>query len=462
VKLPRSLQGRLLVLVIGVVAAVWLAASALTWQDARVQIDRLLDSHLAQAAALLVMQQAQATDDEETLDVPVLHAYAPKVVFQVFHEGRLGMHSANAPTEPMVPLERNRTPGFWTLQIEGHAWRVFAMPGATHDVQVYVGERIDSRTSILVAVMRSALWPMIGALPMLALVTWWAVRRGAAPLRELGRLLARRDSRALDPVRMIRAPQEMEPMLDALNRLFDRIRAVLDAERRFTADAAHELRTPVAAIKAQAQVAMAEDDAGLRAHALCGVLEGCDRAVHLVDQLLLLSRLEAGPLVDDRVAVDLSCVAKQVVADLAPQSIVKAQQLELMAPERCVVSGNEVLLGSLVRNLVDNAVRYAPARARIAVSVRHREGRATLIVENSGPGLAEDDMRRLGERFFRAQKSGQSGSGLGWSIVQRIASAHGAVIDVDRSPALGGLRVIVSFSGKGRENADTATPPPNR
>lgn len=458
-KLPRSLQGRLLVLVIGVVAAVWLAASALTWQDARVQIDQLLDSHLAQAAALLVMQQAQATDDEETLDVPVLHAYAPKVVFQVFHEGRLGMHSANASPQPMVPLERNRAPGFWTLRIEDHAWRVFATPGATPDVQVYVGERIDSRTSILAAVMRSALWPMIGALPLLALVTWWAVRRGAAPLRELGRLLARRDPRALDPVRMIRAPQEMEPMLDALNRLFDRIRAVLDAERRFTADAAHELRTPVAAIKAQAQVAMAEDSAGLREHALCGVLEGCDRAAHLVDQLLLLSRLEARPLVDKCIAVDLGSVAKRVVADLAPQSIAKAHELELMAPERCVVSGNDVLLGSLMRNLIDNAVRYAPARARIVVSVRQCDGRATLIVEDSGPGLAEDDVRRLGERFFRAQESGQSGSGLGWSIVQRIASAHGAEIDVDRSPALGGLRVTVSFFGKDRESADSATDP---
>jgi two-component system, OmpR family, sensor histidine kinase QseC len=442
-KLPRSLQGRLLVLVTGVVAAVWLVATALTWQDARREIDQLLDSHLAQAAALLVMQQAQAADDDETLDAPILHPYAPKVVFQIFHEGRLGMHSANAPAQPMVPPQE--TSGFWTVQIDGKAWRVFATPGVQHDVEVYVGEQIDSRTSILLAVMRSAFWPMAVALPVLALVTWWAVRRGAAPLRDLGRMLARRDPRALDPVQMNRAPQEMQPMLDALNRLFDRIQAVLGAERRFTADAAHELRTPIAAIKAQAQVAMAEDDAGLRRHALLGLLEGCDRAVHLVDQLLLLSRLEAGAPTDSA-AVDLGTLAKRVVADIAPQSIGKLQQLELDAPETCVVLGNEVLLASLIRNLVDNAVRYSPARARIVVSLSRRNERVVLGVEDGGAGLSHDDLRRLGERFFRAQGNGQSGSGLGWSIVQRIASAHGAEIDVGRSRVLGGLRVEVSFA----------------
>ncbi|WP_433704772.1 ATP-binding protein [Paraburkholderia sacchari] len=463
-KLPRSLQGRLLVLVTGVIAAVWLVASALTWRDARREIDQLLDSHLAQAAALLVMQQAQVEDDDETLDAPILHPYAPKVVFQVFHEGQLGMHSANAPAQPMVPPQERRVSGFWTVQIDGNAWRVFATPGVQHDVEVYVGERIDSRTSILMAVMRSAFWPMAGALPVLALVTWWAVRRGAAPLRDLSSMLARRDPRALDAVKMNRAPQEMQPMLDALNSLFDRIRAVLYAERRFTADAAHELRTPIAAIKAHAQVAMAEDDAGLRRHALSGVLEGCDRMVHLVDQLLLLSRLEAGTPTDDNsdgTPVDLGAVAKQVVADVAPQSIGRLQRLELEAPEHCVVAGNEVLLAALIRNLVDNAVRYSPPRARISVSVRRRDGHVMLAVEDSGPGLPEDELQRLGDRFFRARGSGQSGSGLGWSIVRRIASAHGAAIRVRRSSALGGLRVDVSwFSANHKEpeaNSSAAT-----
>lgn len=443
-RFPRSLQGRLLLLVTGVVLTVWLLAVALTWNDARRQIDQLFDSHLAQAAALLVIRQVQTVDDEEALDAPILHPYAPKVVFQVFHEGRLGMHSANAPGQPMAPPLTNGISGFSTVQIDGSAWRVFAAHGLQPGVDVYVGERIDSRTSILLAIMRSAFWPMAGALPLLGLVTWWAVRRGAAPLRHLSRSLARRDPRALDPILMPRAPTEMVPMLDALNQLFHRIRQVLDAERRFTADAAHELRTPIAAITAQAQVAMAEDDAGLRSHALRGVLEGCDRAGHLVDQLLLLSRLEAGTLAGS-VAIDLGEVTRQVVAEIAPASIGKVQQLELEAPDGCIIAGNEVLVASLVRNLIDNAVRYTPTHARIDVSVRRRAPRVVLRVEDSGCGLSRDELLRLGERFFRAQSNEQRGSGLGWSIVRRIADSHGAEIEVIKSRILGGLLVEVSW-----------------
>lgn len=442
--LPRSLQGRLLVLVTGSVVAVWFAATALAWRDASREIDQLLDSHLAQAAALLVMQQAQSEAEDEALDAPALDPYAPRVVFQVFHEGRLGIHSANAPAQPMAPAARGGPKGFSTVRIDGQDWRVFAAQGARHDVEVYVGERLDARTSILLAVMRSVFWPMAGALPLLALATWWAVRRGVAPLRELGRRLARRDPRALDAVSMPGAPGEMQPMLDALNRLFGRIRDVLDSERRFTADAAHELRTPIAAIKAQAQVALAEIDRGLREHALRAVLEGCDRAAHLVDQLLLLARLEAGALAE-RAPVELVALAQQVVAELAPRSIEKRQRLELDAGAPCVVSGNRPLLAVLIRNLVDNAVRYSPAGSKIVISVARADGHVSMNVEDGGSGLSDEQTQRLGERFFRGQGNLQTGSGLGWSIVRRIAGAHGAVIDVGRSRGLGGLRVEIGF-----------------
>ncbi len=309
----RSLHGRLLTLVPAVVLGVWLSTLMLTWLDARREIDRLLDGHLAQAAALLVAQQARGPDDDDNaIDAPILHPYGPRVAFQVFHEGRLGLHSENAPSRPMVAPEltgRDRASGFWTVVIDGNAWRVFVVHGMRDDVQVFVGERIDSRKSILGGVMRSAFWPMAAALPLLVLAIGWAVRRGTAPLRDFGRALAKRNPQALDTIRLERTPLEMRPMLDALNGLFARIRAVMDAERRFTADAAHELRTPIAAVKAQAQVALAERDDERRLHALRGVLEGCDRAARLVDQLLLLSRLDSGALAD-RAPVDVSAVAK--------------------------------------------------------------------------------------------------------------------------------------------------------
>jgi two-component system sensor histidine kinase QseC len=295
------------------------------------------------------------------------------------------------------------------------------------------------------AVLRSTAWPMAGALPLLALAIWWAVRRGTAPLRSLSRTLAERPPQALAPVQLDDAPAEMQPLVAALNQLLERIGAMVAAERRFTADAAHELRTPIAAIRTQAQVALAEADDDARRHALRATLAGCDRATRLVEQLLTLSRLEAGaapPLAP----VDLGALAQRVVAELAPGAIARGQTLGLdLPPDTLRVPGNDTLLGALLRNLVDNALRYSPAGAEVRVAVAQAAGQVQLLVDDSGPGLAEAEQARLGERFFRVLGSGQSGSGLGWSIVRRIAAAHGATVAVGRSAALGGLAVTVGW-----------------
>lgn len=440
---PRSLQGRLLLLVLAVVVSVWLLTALATWLDARHELDELLDGHLAQAAALLVVQQAQDPQSHDhAMDAPTLDHYAPRVAFQVFHEDRLEMRSANAPSTPMLELGKHFGTRFDTVQINGTAWRVFSAYGAEQDVQVYVGELVSSRSDILWAVLRSALWPMALALPLLGLALWWAVYRGVAPLRQAGLALAQRQAQALHPLVLNGAPLEMAPLVNALNSLFERIGLLLESERRFTADAAHELRTPIAAIRAQAQVAMGEADAALRRHALQGTLEGCDRAVRLVEQLLTLARLEgvAGPAM---AAVDLRALTQRVLAEVAPKAIAKHQALELEADAPCSIAGNETLLAVLVRNLVDNAVRYSPPGARVKVAVQQQAGQVILSVQDSGPGLAEADLERLGERFFRVPGSLESGSGLGWSIVQRIAAVHGLRLEASGSAALGGLAVQV-------------------
>jgi two-component system, OmpR family, sensor histidine kinase QseC len=447
VNLWRTIQGRLLALLLGGVAAVWLATALVTWRDVRHELDELLDAHLAQAAALLVVQQAGelgADDDDRTLDAPSLHRYAPRAVFQVFHERRLVLRSADAPLRPLPAQGLDGADGFTTVRAEGHAWRVFAARGADNDVQVFVGERIDARERILRAALSGTLWPLALALPLLALLAWWAIRHGLAPLRTLGAQLAARPADSAQPVTLADAPAEVAPLLDALNGLLGRIEAMLHAERRFTADAAHELRTPIAAIRAQAQVAQAEGDAALRRHALRATIEGCDRAAHLVEQLLTLSRLEAGAAVNLR-AVDLAGVARSVVADLAPRALAKQQDLGLDSEGDCMLDGDATLLAVLLRNLIDNALRYSPPGARIAVSVRAAgpDG-VQLTVQDSGPGLPDESMSRLGQRFQRGQGHAESGSGLGWSIVRRIAQVHGIDIALGRSAALGGLAVTLS------------------
>jgi two-component system sensor histidine kinase QseC len=448
--MPRSLQGRLLLLVLGLVVSVWLATVTLTWIDARHELDELLDGHLAQAAALLVVQQAgEIEDDDHDVDAPTLHRYAPKVAFQVFHEGRLALRSSNAPAEPMLAMSGRAARGFHTIEIGGTRWRVFATHGRERDVQVFVGEQVASRDSILWAVLRSALWPMLFALPLLALAVWWAVRRGVAPMRLLGRSLAQRSPNALQPIAVDGAPSEMAPMLDALNGLFSRIAELMESERRFTADAAHELRTPIAAIRAQAQVALGATQDAERQHALRATLQGCDRITRLVEQLLTLSRLEAGAA-PSLASVDLAALARQLVAEIAPQALDKQQAIEVEAAGRCEVQGDATLLSAMLRNLLDNAVRYSPPGAGVRVAVSSAPGGVRLAIDDSGPGMAAGDIARLGERFFRVVGSGQPGSGLGWSITRRIAAVHRASLRAARSSVLGGLSVEVAFPGAGQ------------
>jgi two-component system sensor histidine kinase QseC len=441
----KSLQARLLIPLLGLVTAIWLGAAILTWVDARDELDDLLDGHLAQAAALLVIQQANAEGDEgEVANAPSLHKYATLVAFQVFHEGQLVMRSANAPLTPMSP----KTNGFATVNFDdGERWRVFSTRGAARDVQVYVGEQTHSRHEITGALLKSLLLPLLLALPLLALGGWWAVRQGLAPLRQLCKVIGQRKPQALEKLETGYLPTEMVPIVQALNALFDRIESMVASERRFTADAAHELRTPIAGIRAQAQVAMgAGEDTAQRLHALQATLAGCDRATRLVEQLLTLARLEAAPTAQTQAhSVDLSQITRRVAADLALGALARQQTLILDATDACPLKGNDLLIGVLVRNLLDNALRYSPDGAQIEARVEYGATTCSLTVEDAGPGMSEGDRARLGERFFRVLGHEQTGSGLGWSIVKRIADVSGGQVTVDQSSRLGGLAVRVTW-----------------
>ncbi|MBE0473758.1 ATP-binding protein [Rhodoferax sp.] len=451
----KSLQARLLALLLLLVTLVWLGAAGFIWVDASDELDELLDGHLAQSAALLIVQQGGHGDASGVAsgrgeaggpveNAPSLHKYAPRVAFQVFHEGQLTMRSANAGTTPMAKKAR----GFSTVQFGDRSdWRVFAAQGSEGDIQVFVGEQIDSRDSILWAVLEGVLTPLLYALPLLALVGWLAVRNGLAPLRQLSRALAQRQPQALEPVLLPDLPTEVEPVVHALNALFERIQAMVDAERRFTADAAHELRTPIAAIRTQAQVALgAGSDNAQRDHALRYTLAGCDRASHLVEQLLTLSRLESSRNGAPVGLVDVTAVAQRVAADLAPTALARAQELALDAPAKAYIDADEMLTSVLLRNLLDNALRYSPDGARVALSVMADGKQVMLRVQDSGPGLTEAEMARLGERFYRVLGTDKTGSGLGWSIVRRIAAVYQARVCVSRSEQLGGLCVTVSWA----------------
>lgn len=449
---PYSLRQRMMALVLGVLAVVWLGAAAMTWWEVRHELDELLDAHLTQAASLLVAQykpHGDGDDDEDDgSDAPALHRYAPRVSFQVYSAGVLELSSANAPHQRMVQSPTPSTPlteGFYSAEFDDKTWRVFFTRGTHKDMEIYVGEEAASRTSILWAILRSTLLPMAIALPLLALMLWGVIYRSMTPIERLRSALVLRRSDALEPIDAGNTPQEITPMVAALNDLFLRIGGLLESERRFTADASHELRTPIAAIRAQAQVALAATDTAERRTALLNTLAGCDRASHLVEQLLTLSRLDAASA-PELSEVEICALLRQNVADLAPKWLDKDQNVELVAPRSCVIRANSALFGILVRNLLDNAVRYSPRSAQILISVYQEQETFQLVVEDSGPGMREADLARLGERFFRVNGHVETGSGLGWSIVRRIASVHRLDVVLSRSEKLGGL--CASVSGK--------------
>lgn len=446
---PRahSLRRRLLLWVLGAIALIWTLATVATWWDARHELDELLDGHLAQAASMLLTQQvadADADADNEGVDAPALHRYAPKVAFQVFKDGHLMMHTANAPSAPLIAPGQRTAGGFATVTAGSAAWRVFVAEDRHRAVEVYVAEALASRNDISEAVLRNMLWPGVLAFPLLAALLWTGIDWSIRPLRRMRVALLARAPDALEALEVDGLPLEMLPMVEALNEHFRRVRDLMGAERRFTADAAHELRTPIAAIRAHAQVALGEVDERLRRHALQRTLDGCDRAARVIEQLLTLSKLEADA-VPPTSEVDLSRIVQRVVGELAPAALRKHQDLNLEADEHCSFDGDETLLSVLVRNLVDNAIRYCPAHARIVVALKALPERGFhLRVEDSGPGMPEDELARLGDRFFRARASEEAGSGLGWSIIYQIAGVYGLRIKLGRAPGLGGLSVDIA------------------
>lgn len=439
---PPSLQGQLIRSVLAVVSLIWLVAAAATWFDARHELDELLDAHLAQAASLLLVQKFGDFDGDDIAALPVgTEQYSRPVMFQVFQSDKLMLKSADAPRQPIAPS--GAPAAYTTLTLEGVSWRAYQVKDRTRALEVFVAERLASRREILWAMLRSSLWPLALALPLLTAAVLWMVRRYTAPIRALSRAVVLRQPDALESIVVPGVTRELQPLLLSMNGLFARIATLLDSERRFTADAAHELRTPIAAIRMQAQVAAGATEPDARLHALEATIHGCDRATRLVEQLLTLSRLEANGIADQR-CIDLTQLARQVVAELAFKSTAKQQELSFYAEQKCLVQGNEMLLTVLFRNLIDNAVRYSPVGAIVAVQLRCQNDRFDLTIEDSGPGMPPADLLRLGERFFRVPGSGASGSGLGWSISRRVAISHRFELRAEASARLGGLAVMVS------------------
>ena len=454
---PYSLQRRLIWRTLGGFALVWALVMAWVAVDARHELDELLDAHLTQTAALLLVQQISDGDDDAVVASHSYNNYSSNVAYQVFRAGELVAASANAGQKALS----GHTQGFATVQrSDGQFWRVYVAHSTNSDVRVFVAEAISGRIDIVWALLRGMLLPFALALPLWGFVVWLNTRRSLNPLSELSLQVMSAGTANLTPVHVANLPIEVQPLEDALNTLLSQLAERMESERRFTADAAHELRTPIAAIRAQAQVAlMAEpqDQINVRQQALQDTIRACDRANRLVSQLLALSRLETEPISNSKTS-NIYSVLQQVMSDFYPVALSRGQKLELNDQVKNLSlfyqRYPETVLQILFRNLLDNALRYTPDQGEVQVNLCLADSAyIDLIFEDSGPGMNEADRARLGDRFFRVLGTGQNGSGLGWSIIRQITRLYEIPIEVCHSKNLGGLKVTlklnISFKKRG-------------
>jgi len=437
----HSVKQRLLLGVLSGVALVWVTTSAYSYFDARREINELLDAHLAQSASLIVAQLGHELEEIDLEHAPRTDKRARRVVFQTWERGTLlRLHSADAPSSRLSRREE----GYSNADLDGKGWRVFSTWDATHRFLVQIAERDDARREIAAGIATNLLVPLLVALPILAVFVWLTIDRAVKPLDRLGREVERRKADNLRVLAVEGAPREVMPLVRSLNALFDRVGRLIQNERRFTSDAAHELRTPLAALKTQAQVAKGATDDAVRQRALDHVIEGCDRAARLVDQLLTLARLEPDTA-RPAAPADLATLARQVVGELAPFAVGKDVEVEVRGSETLIVEGHPDLLSVLLRNLVDNAIRYTSRGSTVSVDIHQAGDNARVTVSDQGPGIAPGERTRIGQRFYRVTGTGETGSGLGISIVRRIVEIHGAQLNFEEGENGKGLRAVVDF-----------------
>jgi two-component system OmpR family sensor kinase len=334
--------------------------------------------------------------------------------------------------------------GFSNVQARGTTYRVFSI--ATGALVIQVAQDMAARRRMAGALALRTVGPIVLAAPLLMLVVWWVVSRSLAPVARVRRQVASRQADDLSPLNEADLPEEVRPLVHELNLLFVRVQRAFEAQKHFVADAAHELRSPLAALKLQVQGLQRAGSDAARELAVTRLAAGIDRATRLVEQMLALARHEASAAAGAKAEpVDLSALARLAVSDVVADAQARAIDIGIVQDDPVRVPGQPEALRMLLRNLLDNAVKYTPEGGRVDLGIAAVEGGgAVLSVDDSGPGLPEAEHARVLDRFYRSAEPQAPGSGLGLAIVKSIADLHGASVGMARSP-LGGLRVQVRF-----------------
>lgn len=424
---PRSLRAKLLVWITLPVLLAGLVIAWFAFTASRDEIAEIYDAQMVMSAKELLTladRQTGVASDEITLGSrypEVTHHYEGKLGYRIWWHDRLTLHSPG--TDAFGGFEA--PPGFSDQRVGGETWRLFGLVDPARGLRIEISQQYAIRDELIGELMASLLLPGLMFVPAVVLIVWFGVWQSLSVLIDLSRSVDRRHATDLTPVPQTDAPTEVAPLVRALNRLFGRLAESFLRERAFTDDAAHELRTPLAAMRAQTQVLM------MKAHHAPELADGFAnlnasvlRATHLVEQLLSLARLqhETPALVE----VNIAGLTREAIAALGVAAGKKALTLEACLPAHVAITGHAGSLGIMIHNLLDNAIKYSPPGSTITVTLQ--PGR--LTISDTGPGLPADERKRVFERFVRADRSGQPGSGLGLSIVRRIADIHDARVSL--------------------------------
>jgi two-component system OmpR family sensor kinase/two-component system sensor histidine kinase QseC len=427
----KSLRGRLLLFLFSLAGIAALAIALVSYRNVLQDTDEIFDYQLQQMALSLRDQGAVPDDHRAALADPSLD-----YVVQVWTSDGSVTYSSH----PNRRLPASVAIGFSNAEIDGRPWRIYST--LSRDRVIRVAQPLEVRKSLAAATARRSVVPVLVAAPIVALAMWWLVSLSLAPLGSLVASVKAREAESLDKLDAAGLPSEITPLVDALNGLLARLGAALHAQRAFVADAAHELRSPLTALRLQLDLVRLAPDEAARDEALHDLAAGMDRVHHLLEQLLALARAEPGGAETAFGAVDLAEVARQAAADTVALASSLGTALELDAPQPVAVRGDRAALRILARNLVDNAVRYAGAGGRVHASVLADGDQAVLRIDDSGPGIPPAERGRVFDRFYRRDSGDATGSGLGLAIVRAIADRHGAQVELSDAP-LGGLRVEV-------------------
>jgi len=430
----HSLRRRLLASVMGVILLGALMQGVSAYRGALAQADTLFDYHLQQMADSL--RGGPALPSPSWHDGPMTGG---EYVIQIWSaDGSHVFQSSRVVLPPRAIL------GFADVTHGAKRYRVYSVQTPLQTIQI--AQDMDDRLARARALAVRAVLPLAIVAPLLMLTLWGVISRSLAPLERTRQQVARRAARDLTPLPHDSLPDEVRPLVQEINLLFDRLNQSFDAQRAFVANAAHELRSPLTALKLQAQALARTSDPQAREQAVARLNQGVDRAIRLMQQLLVLARQESRD--SDPIAwktVDLPRLLAQVVRELAPQARARAIAVATQAAEPISIQGDADGLRILLHNVLENAIKYTPAGGRIRLRAEQVAGSTRVLIEDSGPGIEPDQREPMFARFVRARDASSTGSGLGLSIARAIAERHGASLTLGQSTDLGGLLVTLQF-----------------